>query len=478
MANNPSNLADLTLTQIAQKGVDFINSSVAAHVFANTAMENIYQGEIEKGGRGVTQKYSDNTTGSSISVVRPLPLPIRARQLGAAINGGNFSAFEYQPASDAYDLKIITVIDDIVDIPNVTLDMIPVGISNMYIKNISDKVTLNMNAIKIAAALYTSLSAYQADPTKANVTTFVAGTDNLLKQLSKAYVQLDKGDADNGVSMFPQDDRIGLVSVDWYAEIISVNGVFNLGGANYAYDILRKGTISTDAEQNKLADGYVGTMFGIPFHTVSPLVWLVACEYLGFPAYEFDEIIALIKSAHGNLFALASGSSVKTIDCPNGQGVRLQPLYRMGAACIMPKANSLLVTGDFANPYAFKGIFNTGIEWSYKAPGSRGEYQVSVTPAASKAFTVGALTKDSTGSFTVNANAKVVANYFVQADAAITSVGAFVKAYNAAGAVKGQISTLGTSQTLSSTTAGKVVTFLIVDADGTFALASGTVLGS
>lgn len=457
--NLPSNAADLTLTQLAAKGCDFINSQVAAHVFANTAMKNIYQGEIEKGGRGVTQEYSNDTTGSSITVIRPLPLPIKARELGAAINGGNFSAYDYQPASDAYTLHIITVIDDIVDIPNVSLDMIPVGVADMYIKNVSDKVTLNINAIKIAAALYTSLSAYDADPTKANVTTFVPGTDSLLKQLSKAYVQLDKGDRENGVSMFPQDDRIALVSVDWYAEIVSVNGVFQLGGANYAYDILRKGVVSQNAEQEKLADGYVGDMYGIPFHTVSPLVFATACEYLGFPEEEFDEnLICIIKSAHGNLFALASGSSIKTIDSPLGQGIRLQPLYRMGAACIMSKANSLLVKNTFENPYGLKAIFTSGVEWGYKAPGSRQALGLSVVTAATK-------------SVTASVTKTVVGNKYVQSDAPLKTIGEFLAAYNANGAVNGTL-TLGTAATISALTVGKVINVLVVDADGTVEIAS------
>ena len=463
--NLPSNAADLTLTQLANKGVDFINSQVAAHVFANTAMKNIYQGEIEKGGRGVSQEYSSDTTGSSINIIRPLPLPIKARELGAAINGGNFSAYDYQPASDAYSLKIITVIDDIVDIPNVSLDMIPVGVAEMYIKNVSDKVTLNVNAIKIAAALYTSLSAHQVDPTTAYVTTFGSG-DNLVKQLSKTYVQLDKGDRAHGVSMFPQDDRIGLVSVDWYAEIISANGVFNLGGANYAYDILRKGTISQNAEQDKLADGYVGDMFGIPFHTVSPLVFATACDYLGFPENEFDDdLIALVKSAHGNLFALASGSSVKTIDSPLGQGVRLQPLYRMGAACVMAKSNSLLVKDTFSNPYGLKAIFTSGVEWGYKAPGSRPEITLTTTMAATKSIKLDA---------SITTGGSIAGNAYVQADAGIETVGAFLAAYNAVGAVKGSV-TIGTAKTDSNLTVGKVVTFLVVAADGTVALAHDTV---
>ena len=463
--NLPSNAADLTLTQLANKGVDFINSQVAAHVFANTAMKNIYQGEIEKGGRGVSQEYSSDTTGSSINIIRPLPLPIKARELGAAINGGNFSAYDYQPSSDAYSLKVITVIDDIVDIPNVSLDMIPVGVAEMYIKNVSDKVTLNVNAIKIASALYTSLSAHQVDPTSAYVTTFGSG-DNLVKQLSKTYVQLDKGDRTHGVSMFPQDDRIGLVSVDWYAEIISANGVFNLGGANYAYDILRKGTISQNAEQDKLADGYVGDMFGIPFHTVSPLVFATACDYLGFPENEFDaDLIALVKSAHGNLFALASGSSIKTIDSPLGQGVRLQPLYRMGAACVMAKSNSLLVKDTFSNPYGLKAIFTSGVEWGYKAPGSRPEITLTTTMAATKSIKLDA---------SITTGGSIVGNAYVQADAGIETVGAFLAAYNAGGAVKGSV-TIGTAKTDSNLTVGKVVTFLVVAADGTVALAHDTV---
>ena len=464
--NLPSNAADLTLTQLAAKGCDFINSQVAAHVFANTAMKNIYQGEIEKGGRGVTQEYSSDTTGSSITVIRPLPLPIKARELGSAINGGNFSAFDYQPASDAYTLKIITVIDDIVDIPNVSLDMIPVGVADMYIKNVSDKVTLNINALKIAAALYTSLSAHQVDPASAYVESFVSGTDKIVYKLTKAYAQLDKGDRAHGVSMFPQDDRIGLISVDWYAEILSANGVFTLGGANYAYDILRKGVVSQNAEQEKLADGYVGDMFGIPFHTVSPLVFSVACEYLGFPEGEFDEnLIAIIKSAHGNLFALASGSSVKTIDSPLGQGIRLQPLYRMGAACVMPKSNSLLVKSTFTNPYGLKAIFTSGVSWEYKAPGSRPEISLTTTMAATKSIKLDA---------TISSGASIVGNAYVQGDAGFETVGEFLAAYNAGGAVKGSV-TIGTAKTDSNLTVGKVVTFLVVADDGTVALKHDTV---
>ena len=452
MANSlPSNASDLTLTQIASKGCDVINSQVAAHVFANTAMKNIYQGEIEKGGRGVSQEYSNDTTGSSITVIRPLPLPIKARELGKSINGGNFSAFDYQPSSDSYTLQIITVIDDVVDIPGVSLDMIPVGIASMYVQNISDKVVLNMNALKVASAMYTSFSQAQADSSKANIIT--RGADSFMKDLMKTYVQLDKGDKANGVSMFPQNDRIGLLSVDSYADALSANGVFSLGGANYAYDILRKGTVEAGAEQDKLADGYVGDLFGIPFHTVSPLVLETACEYLGFDESAVDGVLSIVKSAHGNLFALASGSSIKTVDSPNGQGIRLQPLYRMGCACIMPKANSFLVSSSWVNPYKLKSVFSSGITWGYTAPGSRSSHSLALSTSASTKLTA-------------TDSGAVAIKCVISSTEPVESVANFVSLATASNA---SVSTLtsGTEATINGFTSGKYALVCSVSADGT-----------
>lgn len=466
MPSLPSNAADLTLTEIAGQGCDYINHQVAAHVFANQAMENIYQGEIEKEGRGSTQEYSDNTTGSSITVIRPLPLPVKARELGAAINGGNFSAFDYQPASDAYTLHIITVIDDIVDIPNVSLDMIPVGVAAMYIKNISDKVVLNMNALKIAAGIFVAFQQENVDEKKANVYTRTAGT--LLADLTKTYALLDKGDVEHGVAMFPQDDRIGLISVDTYADVISTNGVFSLGGANFAYGIAREGGISEGAKPRKLADGYVGDLFGIPFHTVAPLVWLTVSEYLGFPEEELEDVLAIIKSAHGNLFGLATGSSIKTIDSPKGQGIRLQPLYRMGAACVMPKSNAILVKSGFKNPYDLKDALTaasiTGVDFSYKAPASRQVFTAKLTASSSLGMKL-----DVVGT--------VKGNLWVQTDAPVKTVGEFMAAYDANSAVKGSGLT-SSATTLTGCTAGKYCNVLVVDADGTCKLDSAVLLGA
>lgn len=448
--------ADSSITTLLKSGVNVINGQVADAVIANQILENIYQGEIETGGRGSTQEFSNNTTAASITVVRPLPLPIKARDLGAKINGGVFSSFKHIPGSDSYELRVITTIDDVVDIPGVSMDMIPLDVAKSYVKNISDKVVLNANALKIAAGLYTSLSAEEEDAKLANVLKYNATKDKFLDKVNRTILALDKGDVENGISMFPHEDRIALVGIDAYADLLSLSGVLNIGGANYGYDILKNGGVDADATPTKLANGFVGTILGVPCHTVAPLIWSLACDYLGFTEGTFDNLLIMVKSATGNLFALAANSGVKTIDSPDGQGIRLQPKYRMGASCIMPKANSMLFAEEtFANPYGVKVIFSgKGVEYGYIAPGSR----ETVVPATA----VG-----TTGKFTAKAVGAVACAWV---NKECHDVQEFVKEYNAADSKKGLITTLGTEQTLTGVASGDTVSFLYIASDGTCAI--------
>lgn len=451
-----------------------INGIAARMIFAATAMENIYQEEIETGGRGVTQKFSSDTTGAQIRVVRPLPLPVDARELGAAINGGNFSAYAYQPESQEYGLNIITVIDDQVDIPDVSMDMIPVDIAKEYVRNISDKVVLNINAIKIAARFYTCFSAYQASASSAWVSTYTSGTDKLLDKVIYTNGRLNKGDATHGVSIFPVRDRIGLVSSDYYADFLTSSGVLNLGGANYGYDILKKGGVDSDAGTPLLLDnGYIGTIAGIPFHNVSDLVFSVACDYLGFPENTMEGVVVHISSAHGNLFGLATGNSINTIPCPNGQGVRLQPKYRMGAACILAKSVSWLVENTWRNPYGLKAIFTSGVTWSYKGVGSRNILSPTLTAGSTAtAFTPSCVrkVKATDGKSYTDVAVTLVGGAWVVGDC--DSISSFLTAYNAGGAVKGTLvnADFGTQKTFTGVTASQTVSLLVIDSDGTVAL--------
>lgn len=443
-----------------------INGLAAQIIFAATAMENIYQAEIETGGRGCTQKFSSDTSGAQIRVIRPLPLPVKARELGASINGGNFSAYTYQPESQEYGLNIITVIDDQVDIPDVRMDMIPVDIAKMYIQNLSDKVVLNINAIKIAARFYTCFSAFDADATSAYVETYTSASDNLLKKIVSTNAKLNKGDSTHGVSVFPMRDRIGLVSADYYADLLSVSGILSLGGANYGYDILKKGGLDANSETPDFVDnGFMGVIVGIPFHCVSDLVLETASEYLGFNENVFSGVVAHISSAHGNLFGLATGNSINVIPCPNGQGARLQPKYRMGAACILPKSVAWLVANTWVNPYGLKDLLTaSSVVLGYKAPGSRPTLDPTVAVAAGKKL-------------------KVVCDgaeeaLYVVSTTAITTVGGFITAFGGAAAVKGNILKADfDTDVVTSAAAADVVYVLCVAADGTLSeIKSATIL--
>lgn len=457
---------------LANYGTPTINGLAAQVVFANTALENIYQGEIEKGGRGCSQKFSTDTTGAQIRVMRPLPLPIKARELGAAINGGNFSAYSYQPESNEYGLDVITVIDDQVDIPDVRMDMIPVDVAQLYIKNISDKVVLNINAIKIAARAYTCFSAYDADEAKAYIVRKGAD-EKLLDAVIKTNAKLNKGDREHGVSAFPMNERIGLVSADHYAGLLTSGGVLNLGGANYGYDILKKGGVDSTTDTPKLLDdGYIGTIVGIPFHFVSDLVIATACEYLGFPENTFENVIAHVACAHGNLFGLATGNSINTIPSPLGQGVRLQPKYRMGAACIMPKSVAWLVDGEkWVSPYGLKKVFtNPTITWGYKAPGSRQVLEATLTPGSSAtAFTPSVVKVENGNQFPLTTGL-----FGAWVEEECYSIEEFLTAYNAVGAKKGAVSTFGASNTFTGVSSGETVSLCVVDTDGTVVLARAT----
>jgi len=456
-----------------------INGLTAGMIFASTAMENIYQAEIETGGRGVTQKYSNDTNGAQIRVVRPLPLPIDARELGAAINGGNFSAYAYQPESNEYGLNIITVIDDQVDIPNVRMDMIPVDVAKMYIQNIADKVVLNINAIKIAARAYTCFSQEHEDSTKVHFTEFNSGTDKVLDKMIECNGKLNKGDKEHGVSNFPMKDRIALIQNDQYSALLTSNGVFNLGGANYVYDMLRKGSLDAEAKAPELLDnGYLGTIGGVPYHFVSDLIIEVVCKYLGFPDNTFDDVLAHVASAHGNLFGLATDNSIDSIPCPVGRGVRLQPLYRMGAACIMPKSVSWLVKKGWVNPYDLKDIFSSNVTWSYKAPGSRQVLKATLTAGSTTGkftATLKRVVKGASGQTSEETVSTGFSGAWVVGEC--ESIAEFLTAYNANGAVKGTLAAtdFGTEKTLSGVSASDKVTVIVVDADGTVAISNTAV---
>ena len=343
-----------------------INGFTAGLVLANEVLEGIAQGELEGPGRGITEKFTNDTTGAQIRVVRMLPLSQKARELGNSINGGNFAGVVEQPQSTEVGIDVITVIDTPIDIANVTTDMISVDVLAKTKDNLSQLINRNLNGMTVAVKLTSSLPAQNKN------ITFVGADDNLAEKALEASSLLDEGDEDNNVDIFPQEGRVFLLKGSYRAELFK-KGILSLGGSNHAQEMLASGAVSPNAKPNKISNGYIGDFDGTPVHTASQMVWSIAEQYAGLPRGEFDNVIGYFSSDLANARGVAMNERVKVIDSPNGQGIRLQPLVRMGAASWYAKGNSLLVKGSETDAMYYDAAKAIDADYVSKvvAPGSR-----------------------------------------------------------------------------------------------------------
>lgn len=342
-----------------------INGIAAKRILANEVLKNIVQGQIEGEGRGVTLGFSTDTSGAQIRILRVLPLTQKARELGSAVNGAFFNSGKEMPQTAEVGIDVITTIDQNIDIPTVAEDMLPIDLLQKTMNNFGDLVNLNINAMTIAEKMRASFLG-----TNKNVQ-IIDGTkpEDILPAIYYASSKLDGGDWENGISMFPQNDRIGVIRPA-FRPVLIAKGVVIVGGSNYAQEMIAKGVVSPNAKATKLENGYFGDIDGIPFHVASPVIWDLACEYLGLPPKSLNGVEGYISSGIGTGRAIASSEQVKIIDSPDGQGKRLQPLVRMGVKSWYPKSTVVLAVKDFKSPLDIVEAEKTGVV-KLVAPGSR-----------------------------------------------------------------------------------------------------------
>ena len=443
-------------------GAPHTNGLAARRILANQILENLYQGLIEKDGRGVTQRFSEDISGAEIRVIRIKPLTQEARELGATLNGGNFSDTVAQSESVEYGLKVLYTLDEPIDIARVSQDMIPVDLLAAQTKNYTDLVNLNVNAATFAEKVQSVWNAEILGSTYANVAEFDSG-EKLVDVFLEANSLLDDGDEDNGVSMFPSNDRIAVIQAYYRKDLLSVanGGVLSIGGANYGYDILRKGALDAGSEPRKLEDGFIGIIDNVPVHVASSLIFKKADAYLGFASggYLKNAVIGYVSSGMATSRGVASAPEVKVIDSPYGQGVRLQPLVRFGVKTFYPKSVALIQKDGALNPFEeIKKVITSGITYGVVPVKSRAVPVIATLTTAKQK-----ITSTSTG---------CVGIIYVQADAAITTLAAFLAASTAGSAVTGLLTLNDDTTVLSGLVAGKYITALGVAADGTIVFKS------
>ena len=435
-------------------GAPTINGIAAKRVLSNQILENLYQGLIESDGEGITQRFSYDVSGAEIRFTHVKPIKALARRLGSAVNGGNFPISANEGETDTFGIRVLDVMDDPIDLAQVSMNMIPVDLLGAYIKSYTDQVNLNINALTIAGKYYATYMR-EAVGGDVNITEY-DGTD-IQKALLDANSLLDDGAPDMGVSMFPQDDRCLTIQAKYRSTLLA-KGILSIGGANYAYDIVKGGTINPGVAPRKSEDGFIGIFDNVPVHVVSSLVYKVAAGYLGLEEKDLTQVIACVSSGFANVRAIAAVRDVKVIDHPDGQGIRIQPLTRFGFDVVpgYEKGNSLVVGADYVNPYkALKENVFTSLDLTkfvVNPEGSRielgGDYDFATA----------------SGKITVDAPSGSLIAAVLDANGAIDSVAKFATAYKA-DSLK-QVLTNGTQST-TTFTVGKKVAILVITTDGT-----------
>lgn len=345
-----------------------INGNIARRVLANEVLRGVTQGILETNGEGVTQRFSNDVSGAQIRITQFMPFNQLARELGSTLNGENFDGrTALQASTNGLGVDVITVINQNIDIPQVTVDMLPIDFLGNCMKNLTMDINNNINAMTIGGkvvATFNNIAKGLAD--FEYITKATATGDEWRQALMNMNARLDAGDEANGIAFFPDDDRCYVLQVALIPYLLN-KGVFSLGGANHAYEMLGLGGINPGKEQD-IRSGYVGEFMGSPVYKATPLIWKMAAKYTGIPVYKLYEVYGYVSSGYANVRALAQQEQVKIIDSPDGDGVRIQPNFRMGFKALYPLGNVFLVETGYTNPATVDAPL------TLKAPGSREAY--------------------------------------------------------------------------------------------------------
>lgn len=461
-----------TISQVlSPTNATYINGVSVRRDFSKAVLECIFQGMVEKDGRGVNGNFvteKEANDAGQVFVNRVKAHLQKGRQHGAAKNGGAFANTGWMSSTETVGIDVLELFDETITIPRVTQDRIDVDLAAKEIANYVNSIVLAVNGSSYGAKWFAT---YNANADKRNVKK-ITSTDitnkNVLLRFIEANSMLDEGDEEHDIDIFDPDTRIGTFQVSYRATLVGA-GVLVLGGANYGYDIARKGTVDAGSESRKLDDGFWGYIDNVPCHGISNLSLKYAAWFCGMPEKEFNASGCPLKGWISSSLANARGFStleqVKIVDAIAGQGIVIQPLSKLGAVSWYPKGNVAICDDDYDPIAGLKALFTgTDITFKLKSAGSRYySDDATVSAISASAFTASATAKDDAGT------SHVAGAYFYVGDEAVTTVGAFLK--GAAGATYKGTFTLGASKstTIAST---KYVNVLVIADDGSCTIVS------
>ena len=346
----------------------YVNLTTLNRVQSNRQKDNIFQGVIARPNEACMEKYSTDTDAAEIQIVRIKPDTSQFREIGDDNNGGFFnSADAIINTTEAYGIKILTTLDRNIDIPTNQDDMINVDIAEQALKNLYGKVDSNVNAMTIAVQLACIMTARKKTAPTGNIITLDAQPD-YRNALLLAGAALDDGNEAQGIQSYPRDQRAIFMRSEVRAELLSTGQI--ILNSDKGQTMVKTGALDSETTLEPII-GYVGEFDGTPCYVVSKAIWNLAEKYSlvngeQMQAGKYNGVKAMVVSAVGTGRALAFTDSMKTIPSPAGQGIRLQPKYRMGAECWDEYSVVPIVAHDFENP-----ITVNDQKITVKAPGSR-----------------------------------------------------------------------------------------------------------
>ncbi len=341
----------------------YIDTLTTKRVLSPAVKENIFQGIFMKPDEAVTEKYSEDTEASEIQVLRLKPHDIDAREIGADKNGGWFNSNEPVTSStEAYGIRILQTIDQIIDIPKNAQDMVSVDLLEGEVRNLSGVVNRNINAMTIAAQLaknFNNVAGFDkrhADTTTTTLSENDKPASNWVTVQNKKYsdaiidaaAKLDEGNAAQGIDAYPDDQRCVIIRPSAKAEMLKAMTALNGGTA--VFDVLKKAGVDTETTPKIATTGYIGEFYNMPVYVASNVVFALVEKYLGLGKGALDKLAGVVVSAVGTGRALAFNSTIEQIPCVRGQGITILPKYRMGAECWDALSVVPVFSASFTNP--------------------------------------------------------------------------------------------------------------------------------
>lgn len=340
----------------------YVNALTLRRVLAPAVKENIFQGVFTKPDEAVTEKFSTDTDASEIQVLRLKPQNLDAREIGATVNGGYFNGSNaLESATEAYGIQILQTIDRPIVIPTNAQDMVSIDLLAGETKNLAGLVNRNINAMTIAAMIaknFNNVAGYDKKNSNSSTETLSSAVSSnwLTKSSSNKYTDLiidagaslDNGNPDQGIDAYPDNMRCVIIRPTIKADVLK-NAV-TLNGGTAVFDVLKKAGLDTETSPAIATTGYVGEVAGMPVYVASGVVWSLAEKYLGLQAGALANLAGIVCSAVGTGRALAFNSTIKVVDAQNGQGLVLQPKYRMGAECWDALSVVPIFSASFTNP--------------------------------------------------------------------------------------------------------------------------------